>query len=201
MAQAFNPNPLSVNGMGVPTAARPVPTEEQALRDTLDVLRNSLRMMEGDDLAAEYAEAMRQVRTVERRLSGIQVAANLKACGASAITPQSFAAWAEVQFADLVDAEREAYEAEQDAGYVAAFGIPEERYTTDQGVLSTLSFADADTLAEIEVAYLNDVIPAGRCPVCGSDLTEHPHSEAQCAEWFAEDYRDADETRADLWQF
>lgn len=41
----------------------------------------------------------------------------------------------------------------------------------------------------------------GRCPICGIDLTAHPHSEAQCAEWFAEDYRDADETRADLWQF
>jgi len=48
---------------------------------------------------------------------------------------------------------------------------------------------------------LDSVIHAGRCPVCGLDLTEHPHSEAQCAEWFAEDYRDADETRADLWQF
>ena len=40
----------------------------------------------------------------ERKALGAQVAANLKACGASAITPQSFAAWAEVQFADFVDA-------------------------------------------------------------------------------------------------
>jgi len=44
-------------------------------------------------------------------------------------------------------------------------------------------------------------IAAGRCPICGLDLAEFPHSEQECAEWFAEDYRDADETRADLWQF
>lgn len=39
------------------------------------------------------------------------------------------------------------------------------------------------------------------CPVCGMDLSAFPHTEQECAEWFAEDYRDADETRADLWQF
>jgi len=44
-------------------------------------------------------------------------------------------------------------------------------------------------------------IAAGRCPICGLILAEFPHSEQECAEWFAEDYRDADETRADLWQF
>lgn len=87
----------------------------------------------------------------ERKALGAQVSANLKACGASAITPQSFAAWAEVQFADFVDA-------------------PE-------------------------------FVPAGKCPVCGLDLTEHPHSDAECMAWFAEDYRDAAETRADLLSF
>ena len=87
----------------------------------------------------------------ERRALGAQVAANIKHHGFSPITPQSFAAWAEVQFADFVDA-------------------PE-------------------------------FVPAGKCPVCGLDLTEHPHSESECAEWFAEDYADQDQTIRDLWQF
>ena len=152
MAQAFNPNPLSVNGMGVPVAERPVPTEEQALEDTITFLRNSIYFFGDDPDAADAVQHCRErIAEVERKLSGMQVAANLKACGVSAITPASFAAWAEVQFADLVDA-------------------PE-------------------------------FVPAGTCPICGLDLTEHPHSKAQCAEWFAEDYRDADQTRADLWQF
>lgn len=99
MARAFNPNPHSVNGMGVPVADRPMPTEEQQLRDTLTLLRNSLAMFEDDpNLAAECAQVRAQVRDVERRLGGMQVAANLKACGVSAITPQSFAAWAEAEF-------------------------------------------------------------------------------------------------------
>jgi len=41
----------------------------------------------------------------------------------------------------------------------------------------------------------------GVCPVCGLDLTAFPHSEQECMEWFVEDYRDADQTRADLLQF
>lgn len=45
------------------------------------------------------------------------------------------------------------------------------------------------------------LIPSGCCPICGLSLTEHPHSEQECMAWFAEDYRDAAETRADLWQF
>ena len=117
MAQAFNPNPLSVNGMGVPVAERPMPTEEQALSDTLTLLRNSLRMMEDErDLAAECAQVRAQVREVERRL----------------------------------------------------------------GV---------------------GIVPAGTCPVCGLSLTEHPHSESECMEWFAEDYADQDQTIRDLLSF
>lgn len=53
--------------------------------------------------------------------------------------------------------------------------------------------------ASIQIA--DAVIPAGKCQICGLDLTEHPHSESECMAWFAEDYRDAAETRADLWQF
>ena len=45
------------------------------------------------------------------------------------------------------------------------------------------------------------LIPAGKCPVCGLSLTEHPHSEAECEAWFAEDYADQDQTIRDLWQF
>lgn len=122
MAQAFNPNPLSVNGMGVPVAERPVPTEEQALEDTITFLRNSIYFFGDDPDAADAVQHCRErIAEVERELSMSR------------------------------EAER--------------------------------------------------IIPASRCPICGLDLTEHPHSEAQCAEWFAEDYRDADETRADLWQF
>ena len=33
-----------------------------------------------------------------RKAQGAQVAANLKACGVAAITPASFAAWAEAEF-------------------------------------------------------------------------------------------------------
>ena len=117
MAQCFNPNGFTVNGMGVAVAERPMPTEEQQLRDTLDVLRNSLRMMEDEpDLAAECAQVRAQVREVERRL----------------------------------------------------------------GV---------------------GIVPAGTCPVCGLSLTEHPHSEADCMEWFAEDYADQDQTIRDLLSF
>lgn len=119
---AFTKYNITTNGLGVPTTARPMPTEEQVLRDTLDVLRNSLRMMEDEpDLAAECAEVRASIRSIEEHLSR------------------------------TAEAER--------------------------------------------------VIPAGRCPICGLSLTEHPHSEAECAEWFAEDYRDAEQTRADLWQF
>lgn len=140
MAQAFNPNPLSVNGMGVAVQARPVPTEEQALRDTLDVLRNSLLMMEGEpDLAAECAEVRASIRAIEEHLSMSR------------------------------EAERHAYDADQDAAYVAVFGTPKECYHTDQGVMSTLSIESA-----------RHIIPAGRCPICGLSLTAHPHSESEC---------------------
>ena len=50
-------------------------------------------------------------------------------------------------------------------------------------------------------APTTNVITTGVCPVCGLDLTAFPHTEQECMEWFLEDYRDADETRADLWQF
>ena len=32
--------------------------------------------------------------------------------------------------------------------------------------------------ASIQIA--DAVIPAGKCPVCGLSLTEHPHSESEC---------------------
>lgn len=146
---AFTKYNITTNGLGVPTTARPMPTEEQVLRDTLDVLRNSLRMMEDEpDLAAEYAEAMRQVRAVERRLSGIQVAANLKACGASAITPQSFAAWAEAEF--------------------------------DRGVCPECGGNLYEVRGTIYCNQCEREVPSGKRPVCGLDLTEHPHGEAEC---------------------
>jgi len=43
--------------------------------------------------------------------------------------------------------------------------------------------------------------PIPVCPVCGLNLNSFPHSEQECMEWFMADYRDADETRADLLQF
>ncbi len=169
MAQAFNPNPLSVNGMGVPVQARPVPTEEQALEDTITLLRNSICFFGDDPDAADAVQHCRErIAEVERKLSGMQVAANLKACGVSAITPASFAAWADAEFG---------------------------RGTCECG----------GGLYEVRgVVYCNQCereIPAGKCQVCGLSLAEHPHSERECMEWYAEDYRDADETRADLWQF
>lgn len=127
MAQAFNPNGFTVNGMGVPVQARPVPTEEQALRDTLDVLRNSLLMMEGEpDLAAECAEVRASIRAIEEHLSMSR---------------------------------------------------------------------------EAERVLIADAIPAGKCPICGQDRAEFPHSEWDCMEWFAEDYADQADTIATLRQF
>ena len=50
-------------------------------------------------------------------------------------------------------------------------------------------------------APTTDVITTGVCPVCGLDLSAFPHTEEECLEWFMADYRDADQTRADLLQF
>lgn len=156
MARAFNPNPHSVNGMGVPVADRPMPTEEQQLRDTLTLLRNSLAMFEDDpNLAAECAQVRAQVRDVERRLGGMQVAANLKACGVSAITPASFAAWAEVQFADLVDAPEFV-----PAGTCPVCGLSLTEHPHSEDECYIRHGEDADTMAEIEVAFFEDLAQA-----------------------------------------
>ncbi len=54
---------------------------------------------------------------------------------------------------------------------------------------------------DVQRCLEDEPVAAGTCPVCGLDLTMFPHDEETCREWFLEDYRDADETRADLWQF
>jgi len=96
----------------------------------------------------ECAECLAQIRDAERKLSGMHVAANLKACGASAITPQSFAAWAEAEF--------------------------------DRGVCPECGGNLYEVRGTIYCNQCEREVPPGKCPVCGLDLTEHPHGEAEC---------------------
>lgn len=113
MAQAFNPNGFTVNGMGVPVQGRPEPTQEQRLRDDIDLLHNSLRMMENEpDLAAEYAETRILLRKAEdalNRMTG-SVMTRCPVCGQWDVPPHNAAeceAAAEADYYDWIDTRNE----------------------------------------------------------------------------------------------